>query len=295
MDVPVTPDQARMPSDRDGVSEAPRVVALATKHGKQDQFDGPFRSHLNWSLRLAEIDTDTFGTFTPETERTLSAAATAEAKARAGMRATGLEVGLASEGSFGPHPHSSMIALAVEIAVCVDDRRGLVLAEQHHTTETNFAHAHVRSARELPDWYLEGAKFPSHGLVVHPRHCPVPARKGIHDLDRLVAAIDAAATASDDGYATVQTDKRAHHNPTRQRAIAIVAERLALRIATPCPSCAAPGFGLTEVIFGLPCDWCAGPTDLPAAQVFGCFRCDYRAREGVAQLADPGQCPRCNP
>lgn len=271
------------------------MVALATKHGKQHQFDEPFHVHLNWSLHLADIDTDTFGTFTPETARTLSASATAEAKARAGMRATGLDVGLANEGSFGPHPHSSMIALAVEIAVCVDDRLGLVITEEHVSTETNFAHAHVRSTGELPAWYLEGVRFPRHGLVVHPRHGTRPADKGIHDLDRLVVAINTAAAASDDGYATVQTDMRAHHNPTRQRAIATVADRLAARIATPCPACATPGFGLTEIVLGLPCEWCGDPTDLPAARVLGCYRCEHREREPATEFADPGHCPRCNP
>ena len=271
------------------------VVALATKHGKQQQFDEPFRRHLGWSLCLADIDTDTFGTFTPETPRTLGASATAEAKARAGMNETGLDIGLANEGSFGPHPNAPMIAFAVELAVCVDDRHGIVIGEAHNTTDTNFSHTAVRSAGELPDWFLERVRFPSHGLVVHPHHGTTRATKGVHDLDRLINAIDDAAGASDDGYATVQTDMRAHHNPTRQRAIAIVADRLASRVATPCPSCATPGFGVCEIVLGLACAWCEAPTERPAARVSGCYRCDHREREPAAELADPGQCPRCNP
>jgi hypothetical protein len=272
-----------------------QVAAIATKHGKQHQFDEPFRRHLGWSLTLAGIDTDTFGTFTPETPRTLDAAATVEAKARAGMNETGLDIGLANEGSFGPHPQAPMLAIAVELAVCVDDRHGLVIGEAHTTADTNFAHAHVRSPGELPDRFLEGVRFPSHGLVVHPRHGRVAPTKGIHDLDQLIRAIEAAASASDDEHATVQTDMRAHHNPTRQRAISIVAERLALRIATPCPSCATPGFGVCEIVDGLACQWCGQPTELPAARISGCYRCDHRERDSVAEFADPGQCPRCNP
>jgi len=272
-----------------------QVVSLATKHGKQHQFDDPFHRHLGWSLCVADIDTDAFGTFTPETPRTLGASATAEAKARAGMFETGLDVGLANEGSFGPHPRAPMIACAVEIAVCVDDRHGIIIGEAHNTTDTNFAHTTVRSAEELPERFLEGTRFPSHGLVVHPHQGTAPVTKGIHDLDRLVTAIEVAAGASDDGCATVQTDMRAHHNPTRQRAIALVAERLASRIATLCPSCATPGFGVCEIVLGLACERCGEPTDLPASRVSGCYRCDHRQREPATVLADPGQCPLCNP
>ena len=273
----------------------PLAVALATKHGKQHQFDAPFRRHLNWSLHLAEIDTDAFGTFTAEIARIRAPLATAEAKARAGMECTDLEIGIANEGSFGPHPNAPVIALSVEIAVCVDDRLDIVIAERYNTTETNFGHIHLRNHRDLPDKFLEGARFPSHGLVVHPRDASAPVVKGIHELDRLAAAVADSAAASADGYATIQTDMRAHHNPTRQRAISVVADRLASRIRMLCPACAAPGFGLTETILGLPCEWCAAPTALAVARVLGCYRCEYSEREPVAQLADPGHCPHCNP
>ena len=99
------------------------------------------------------------------------------------------------------------------------------------------------------------------------------------------------------GRALVQTDMRAHLNPTRQRALTELAERLARRIAALCPVCASPGWGIIAVETGRPCEWCAQPTPLVAYDVFGCARagCNERAQEPRTGLAPAGQCPACNP
>ncbi len=46
---------------------------------------------------------------------------TAVAKARLGMRQLGLPHGIASEGSFGPHPLVPFLAASTELIVLVDD------------------------------------------------------------------------------------------------------------------------------------------------------------------------------
>jgi len=50
------------------------------------------------------MDTDQFETFSGEIERQSDLKKVLVEKAREGMRQTGLQFGLASEGSFGPHP-----------------------------------------------------------------------------------------------------------------------------------------------------------------------------------------------
>ena len=106
------------------------------------------------------------------------------------------------------------------------------------------------------------------------------------------------AALSATGKAFVQTDMRAHLNPTRMRAIKQTTKALALRIARLCPACEAPGFGLVEPVRGLPCRDCGSPTDLIQSEVHACTRCGHREEKRKRPLtirADPAWCPLCNP
>lgn len=100
------------------------------------------------------------------------------------------------------------------------------------------------------------------------------------------------------GQVLLQTDLRAHHNPSRMTAIRRLAFRLVRRLQTPCPACQAPGWGLVETPAGLPCAWCGAPTALVRADIHGCASCDHRIShprpDGLLQ-ADPGHCDHCNP
>jgi hypothetical protein len=82
----------------------PKSIALATKHGKLRQI-GPWIEALDdWTVELAEIDTDQFGTFSGEVARVKSPRDTAIAKAKAAAELLGSDYGLASEGTIGAHP-----------------------------------------------------------------------------------------------------------------------------------------------------------------------------------------------
>ena len=93
---------------------------LATQHGKLRALAPPLARRLGLIVEPAAIDTDAFGTFTGTTARTGTAAEAALAKARAGMAAAGLDLGLASEGSFGPHPWLPFGAGGVETLAFID-------------------------------------------------------------------------------------------------------------------------------------------------------------------------------
>ena len=78
---------------------------VGTRHGKAEQFASAFHRHLGAHLLTPpDLNTDQFGTFAGEQPRLGTALQTARAKARLGMRATGLPYGLASEASYGPLP-----------------------------------------------------------------------------------------------------------------------------------------------------------------------------------------------
>jgi hypothetical protein len=284
---------------------ANRAVALASRHGKERAVARPLWVGLGCRLRLAEgFDTDTLGTFTGEVPRPAGPEDTCRRKAEAGMTETGLALGLASEGSFGPHPHVPLLPVGEEWMIFVDRDNGLVIREHLLARRTNFSHRRVApsaDAEELEPW-LGAVGFPSHALIVRPSRSdpaqgPVVAR-GIRDRTQLATELRRAAAVSGDGLALVETDMRAHLNPTRMASIRTLAFRLVRRIGHLCPACGAPGWGVVEVIAGLPCGWCGAPTELVRIERHGCVACSHREdrprRDGRHQ-ADPGQCPRCNP
>lgn len=271
-----------------------RQAALATKHGKLAQIAPALRSAPGLDIVVADIDTDQFGTFTGEVPRPGDTLETAIIKARAGAEALGLPLGIASEGSFGPHPELVLVPGNLEIVVLVDTELGYHVAEQVLTTDTNFAHIRL-TPDQPPDDFAYNAGFPTHGLVVQPSSGPGPVFKGIVDSTDLAAGIATSAAASADGKALVQTDMRACYNPTRQIQITAAAERLAERLTTLCPACATPGWGMVGSASGLPCEICQTPTALTRSTIYGCPACTYRESHIVEELAPAGRCPICNP
>lgn len=122
-------------------------------------------------------------------------------------------------------------------------------------------------------------------------------RKGIAAWEELKAAFAWAQAQSASGQVFLETDLRAHANPTRMEMIRLAAEDLVAKLGSPCPACGAPGFWLVERIAGLLCGDCGAPTRETRAEVYGCLKCAHReTRERPEpQYADPGRCDYCNP
>lgn len=278
------------------------AVALATRHGKQRVIARPLRAALGVELRhAAAVDTDQFGSFSGEPPRPTDALTTCRLKAERGMEALGLDLGIASEGAFGPHPLVPLLPVGQEWMVFVDRRNDLVIREHRLSRSTNFGSTTGADADAIAAW-LRQVGFPSHGVMVRAHHLAGPAptwlAKGVHSPIELSAWIERAAGVSELGLAWVETDMRAHCNPTRMAAIRHLACRLARRIATPCPACGAPGWGLVATRPGLPCGDCGLGTDLVRIELHGCTRCDHReerARRDGLLRADPRHCAHCNP
>ncbi len=283
-------------------------AALATMHGKESVIAPVMQKYLGLSVVTpAHIDTDALGTFTGETPRVGSMRDVAIRKARLGMRASGLSIGMASEGSFGPHPAIPFLRAGVELMVMVDDERGVVISESLITEETNYDEIVAASMSDLEPFLIRTG-FPAHALVVGPNQTASPwwrlhpefsrINKGIASHDGLAVAVGHAARISEDGRARVLTDMRAHMNPIRMQAIASLADKLAHRIATECPECSAPGFGPLAAAAALSCASCGEESIIPRGDVWGCFGCGHKreeARHPLREMAEPGDCPRCNP
>lgn len=117
-------------------------------------------------------------------------------------------------------------------------------------------------------------------------------------FDHLHDAIERAASYSEEALAVVETDMRAHFNPLRMAVIRRLAFKLARRLATPCPACAAPGWGMIDQAKGLPCEACGTATEMIFAEIFTCTQClhrEERPRLDGLREAPAGRCPSCNP
>lgn len=276
---------------------AGRRLALLTRHGKERVVAPVLEASLGCRIEhVSGFDTDALGSFTREVARAGTQLETARRKARIGMRLAALPLGLASEGAFGPDPASGLVPWNVELLLLIDDERGL---EVIGTAQGPALHEHRRAASWVEaEAFARAAQFPSHHLVLRPQDAVDPRiRKSIATWDDLERAFAWAQAQAADGHVFIESDLRAHANPTRMEVIRRAAVDLAERLATACPACGAPGFGPIEAIVGLPCAECGAPTREPRADLYGCPRCalrEERRRRGPA-LADPSRCDRCNP
>ena len=274
-----------------------RQVALLTRHGKERVIAPVLGSALGCGVEhVSGYDTDQLGTFTREIPRVGTQIEAARSKARIGMDLSGLALGVASEGSFGPDPVVGIFPWNVEMLVWIDDALGIEVTGVA-AGKTNFAHRLATSWEEA-EVFARDTGFPGHGLVVRPQGELDPRiRKGLDDWPALRAAFQWACDQADNHSAFLETDVRAHLNPTRMEMIRLAAVDLAARLNTLCPACGLPGYWLVERVAGLPCADCGAPTGETCAGIHACLKCTQRERrERQDQMhADPARCENCNP
>jgi hypothetical protein len=273
-----------------------RRAVLSTKHDKLRLIGPSVLRHVGLVVDAVPVDTDRLGTFTGDIARSGSAWETAVAKARIGMRAERCPVGIASEGSIGPHPSAPFINAAIELVVLVDDELGIVIGESETGFDIVAVGADITPGDNI-ELMLKQGQFPAHAMTVRPAvGVPLPTYKGIRTLRELERAVGECASVSCNSRARIETDLRAHQCPTRRPIITRAAERLAVRLAACCPECNTPGWGIVRLELGLPCELCGRSLSVPRADVFGCSKCPavliVNRRHAVA---DPAGCQWCNP
>jgi hypothetical protein len=272
-------------------------VALATRHGKESLF-APRLAPLGYAVVVAPVDTDAFGTFTGDVARVGSARDVAIAKAQAAIDNTSLPCGLASEGSFAPHADVPWVTIDTELVAFVDARHDLAVVESSTAVADVPAAFHCDVDAEIPSPLVDG--LPDQALIARPRALvsDAPGRgitKGITTAAALHAALRHAAEASESGMVTIEPDLRAHRCPARRVVIGLAVDRLARRLATPCPGCGAVGYGDVRTWRTIACRVCGTPTGQAEAATLGCVRCEHAEALPLSSGADPAVCPCCNP
>lgn len=274
-------------------------IVLTTKHQKEQIIGPVFQALLHAEVVLCQVDTDLLGTFSGEIERENSAIDCIKKKCLWGIEQSGLAYGLASEGSFGPHPSIPFFPSNQEMVCFYDKNNDFFVTEAYFTTETNYQ---MKSTDNWDDacQFAKNVLFPEHGLIIKPNDWEDKSIifKGINDLNRLKKAFEVCQVSSSDKQVRIETDMRAHMNPLRQKAIKIATEKLAHRLQQCCPACQTPGWGKIGLEKGLPCITCYFETELAKKEIWGCPKCDHREylpnADGII-FASQAECPFCNP
>lgn len=271
-----------------------RVGILATMHQKEKAIAPILETELNINVVTPKnFNTDIFGTFTREIKRLGTQIEAARSKAEKALEITGETLGIASEGSFAPHPYFPYISTNREIVFLLDKENDLEIIGEEFSTDTNHNHQLVSSVEEAYT-FAKQVGFPEHGLVVLCNEII----KGITTEEGLVKAVTLALANSPDGKVHLETDMRAMYNPTRMKNIEKATWNLVKKINTRCPNCSTPGFEITQTISGLPCAACHLPTTLTRSVIYQCKKCDFSQEQlfpNGNEFADPGQCMYCNP
>jgi len=279
---------------------AGRTLGVSTIHGKERVIGPALMKVLPLASvhAIAGVDTDRFGAFSGEVQRTTDPLTAALAKAKHGAEVSGLDLVIASEGSFGPYPPAPFLSCNEEFLVLYDARDGAVYEHRHVSLETVFGGEECSTLRAVLA-FAERMKFPEHGLVMRPKERWERGdrmHKGIHEQEQLRHHADALLTAH--GSVWVETDMRAMANPTRMAFIAETAERFAGELARSCPSCGELYFRITGTTPGLPCGLCGWPTASIRSYTRSCRACSHSEQEkrpdGRTE-EDPRYCDHCNP
>lgn len=274
-----------------------RTLVLATRHGKEAALKPLLEQSLGVKVIVPKnLDTDEWGTFSGEVERLGSPLETARKKAKAAADLTGESLVLASEGSFGAHPVLGFVPANEELLLLMDLKADWEIKARVTSTQTNYA------ANEYYDWedllfFAATAGFPSHGFIVRADKADYSEiHKGLRDWQKLKDSF--AYFKKRSGKAYVETDMRAHHNPTRMKVIREAGEKLLTVINNTCPLCEGPGYAVKEIVRGLPCGQCETPTQAPKAYVYLCQHCGHSETQVFPEKKkkeEPMFCDSCNP
>ena len=275
-----------------------RQCILATMHNKESVIAPQLEAGLSIKVTVPRnFDTDRFGTFTREIKRIENQLDTARMKARAGMKLTGSDLGIASEGSFGSHPKMPFISSNLEIVVIIDKRNDLEIIGHYRSSSVRVQGQTVHTPEEAVS-VARSWGFPKQGVIV--RLSEKSNRYIYKDIKTFAKLEEVSKHLLSKWFVSsifLETDMRAHHCPLRMESIKMATLDLIKNCKSLCPKCDTPGFVITDTVKGLPCNHCNLPTDLVKEIIRSCQKCNFQENKTATDrtYAEPGECQRCNP
>lgn len=275
-----------------------RKCVLATMHSKESVISPEITQGLGLEVVVpADFNTDRFGTFTRDIKRVGDQLETARKKALSAMELTGLDLGIASEGSFGAHPTIPFLQSNLEIVVLIDKRHDLEIVGHNRSGTVRVQGQEAKTPKEAGS-IARSWGFPDQGVIVRlSKNSNRNIYKDIKTMDELEAVSTYLLSKWFVKSIFIETDMRAHRCPARMESIKQATIDLVKNCQSTCPNCTSPGFVITDTIQGLPCSGCGLATDLTKATVHSCKKCGYQENNPIKNVtsAKPGECQWCNP
>ncbi len=267
----------------------PSQLLLSSKHLKEQILQPLFDPYGVELIVNLDFDTDVYGTFCGTTPRIEGPKITVKEKCLAGMAFANKRQGLASEGSFGPHPGSPFMSVNEEWLVYIDLDQDLEVFG--HSISMEVCHQKLAYHENQLETFLADIQFGAQGLVLKDAKNGAVIAKGITKYAHLMNLIQQHPIW------TIETDSRAHMNPTRQKNIALAGQDLLARMLRLCPQCAHPDFSVRAYSGQLQCSYCQKPTQTHQFLEYQCTNCQHKIIEKRKDKAveEPQFCNRCNP
>ena len=274
-----------------------KQAVLATMHGKE-QVIAPLLEKIGLQVVVSKrINTDLFGTFSGEVERPAPQLETLRLKAGKCLEIHPEHpLALASEGAFNSHPASPFTVMHTELVMLKDRSSGLEVIGSHVTLDFKVRRKVIARLEEL-DEFLNEVSYPEYGVILK-SHSEGKWRvaKDFQTRDEVFRAFETQHTET--GEVTVESDLRAHRNPRRMKIIGEATRDLIEKLESRCPDCEFPGFSVTVVARGLPCEECGAPTRGVLKEILTCACCggtEERFFPQGKERAPAGTCDHCNP
>ena len=272
-----------------------KKVVIATMHKKERVISRLLKEAFGVeSFVPADFDTDTFGTFTRDIKRDGDQLEAARKKAKAALEKTGADIAIASEGSFSPHPTFPFVSSNLELLLLIDKESGVEVRGHARSSETNHAHKKVSSVEEILAFAKE-AGFPDHGIILRSSETSKKIYKEINSWEELENTSKKLLSSFFTKSIFVETDMRAHRNPTRMKVIEDATLDLIKNIKSLCPTCGTIGYCKTKFLKGLPCSSCGLETEVPGTFLYECQKCHKSEERKEGDFASPSECSFCNP
>lgn len=274
-----------------------RKAVIATKHKKEEVIAPILENELGLiCVTPYGLDTDQLGTFSGEIKRLDDPIATLRKKCQMAIEASGINVAIANEGSFGAHPSIFFAKADDEIIMLMDKENGIEIIERELSLKTNSDGTDIKSVDGLIE-FANKIGFPTHGIILKKaKDNFLGIIKESRTIEELIENYHIIKNADCSAYA--ETDMRAMKNPTRMDVIAKAAEKLVSKVKSVCPNCSIPGFGIIDAQSGLPCEMCGLPTRSTLKHIYRCQKCNFQMEKVFPfgkQVENPQYCDFCNP
>ena len=276
---------------------ANETIYFVTKHGKEEIL-APLFQEIGIRCKRIALDTDQFGTFSGEVERTGSVRETLRKKISAA--ASGFAEGrlfLSSEGSFSSDSLFGFLQSDLESLLLWDRELGTEIYAEYLDRAPVHAEASFGPSDDFHE-FLEKIDFPEHATMVSPEGQYMPMFKGLKSEHDVAQAMLECFWHSTTGEVVIATDLRADQNRTRRVAIRKAGEALIGKLQSLCPKCSVPGFSISRGLPGLRCIGCGKPSTVPATVLFQCVGCGHKEEksrpDGISRLPIE-ECEYCNP